>query len=184
MPHTADPHGCARIWLLGFLGGCIYVMFLLTPYGTCSEVFRASAPNKCCCCHKPCNREWSDWSLFPSWGLKLRAWTRQQRWARMKNECMKHTVKTACELLMKGWIRSVQEAFALALAEDPSGPVWSSHQSNAQEKSGSSQSLFRFNSKRWVSILQQGFRVSRVSLTTKLTLTWFGKQLSSQGPRR
>lgn len=144
----------------------------MVPAVKCSEPRRQT----CCCCHKPCNREWSDWSVFPSWGLKLRAWTRQQRRARMKNECMKHTVKTACELMMKGWIRSVQEAFALALAEDPSGPVWSSHQSNAQEKSGSSQSLFRFNSKR--------LRVSRVSLTTKLTLTWFCNQLSSQGPRR
>lgn len=144
MPHTADPHGCARIWLLFFFGGSLCMLCFsslpMMPMLTCSEVFRASTPNMCCCCHKPCNRELSHWSDFPSWGLKLRAWTRQQQRARMKNECMKHTVKTACELMMKGWIRSVQEAFALALAEDPSGPVWSSHQSNAQEKSGSSQS--------------------------------------------
>lgn len=64
MPHTADPHGCARIWLLGFFGGefFMYVMFLLTPYD--ANVNLQWSVRGLDASNTPCNGELSDWSGF------------------------------------------------------------------------------------------------------------------------
>lgn len=183
MPHTADPHGCARIWLLGFFGEFFMYVFSslpMMPTLTCSEVFRASTPNMCCCRHKPCNRELSDWSGFSE--LRAEAASLNSAAAAGSHEKWMHETYGQDSV----WIND--EGMNPVR---PGGVRLGARRRSIRPPSGvptnqtlkKSRAVLKVNSE---SIQNAeclfSSRASGSPSQTRLTRTWFCNQLSSQGP--